>query len=55
MIAWFQNYVILDNNKTFPINQSPGMTQLLNTTVKKIAGKLQNLPMTTISNTQKNK
>lgn len=35
-----------------PINQSPGMVQLLNSTIKKTAGNLQNLVMTTANTTQ---
>lgn len=35
-----------------PIKQSPGMTQMLNATIEKTAGNLQNLVMTTATNSQ---
>ncbi len=35
-----------------PINQSPNMVQILNATIKKTAGNLQNLVMTTATNSQ---
>ena len=35
-----------------PIKQSPGMTQMLNATIEKTAGNLQNLVMTTANTTQ---
>ena len=35
-----------------PINQSPGMVQMLNATIEKTSGNLQNLVMTTATNSQ---